>query len=276
MSTQSEAAGGGAADAQAWIDGFERAGGVLVELEVRTVARDASPEVDVGLVPDFEVPLRDFVDAVAIDEVVSEGGDEGVPALEGFGRGDVGLVPEGVQRVGIEGELLRHEGDLDDGADAFFEQAVVDLVDVSEVVDGVAMLVLGVDAVFVVENAVSAEVREAGDLLDGVEVFAECSAEHEVGAAGAEHLLPEVGGRGWRGRGRRWGSAAGAWRGEAAVARSRAKTNLAVMRALLCGGFRSIEGGVWVWSNDDLGQKQRRPDAGRTPLRGVLEASRFA
>ena len=174
--------GGGAADAEARVDGLEVACGVVVELEVAALVRDASPEVDVGLVPDFEVPLRDLVDAVALDEVAGEGGDEAVPLLVGLGRGDIGLVPEGVEGVGVEGELFGHEADLDDGADAVGEEAVVDLIDVGEVVDGVAVLVFVVDADLVVEDGVEADVAEVGDLLHGAQVAAVAVAQCEDAA----------------------------------------------------------------------------------------------
>ena len=61
--------GGGAADAEAGGDTFDGTSGVVVELVVGVFARIAGPEVDVGLVPDFEIPLGDFVDAVALDEM---------------------------------------------------------------------------------------------------------------------------------------------------------------------------------------------------------------
>ena len=139
----------------------------VVELEVGLLAGDAVPEVDVGLIPHLEVPLGDFFETVAGDEMLGEGGHERVPLFEGLGWGDVLLVPEGVEGVGVKGELLGHEADLDDGADAVFEQAVVDLVDVGEVVDGVAVLVLVVDADLVVEDGVEANVLEVGGFFDG-------------------------------------------------------------------------------------------------------------
>ena len=97
--------GGGASHADARVDAFEGAGGVVVQLEVGLLGGAASPEIDVGLVPDFEVPLRDFIDAVALDEVLGEGGDEGVPPGVVLGRRDYLLVPEGVV-VEARGKLL--------------------------------------------------------------------------------------------------------------------------------------------------------------------------
>ena len=71
--------GGWAADLQARRDRFQRACGVVVEFEVGGLLGIANPEVDVGFVPHFELPGGDFVDAVALDEVLSEGGDHRVP-----------------------------------------------------------------------------------------------------------------------------------------------------------------------------------------------------
>ncbi len=58
------------------------------------------------------------------------------------------------------------------------------------------MLVLGVDPVVVVEDAVAADVVEAGGGVHGIEIGEVLLAQHEVGTAGAEHLLPEVRERG--------------------------------------------------------------------------------
>ena len=55
-------------------------------------------------------------------------------------------------------KLLRHEAQFDEGADAVGQQAVVDLVDVREVVDRLALFVLVVDADFVVKDGVEAHV----------------------------------------------------------------------------------------------------------------------
>src|ERR1700757_368461 len=164
---------------------------MVVELEVGLLCGTASPEVDVGLVPDLEVPLRDFIDAVTVDKMLREGGDKRVPLGVILRRRDDLLVPEGMV-VEARGELLRHEADLDEGADSVGEQAVVDLIDVGEVVDGVALLVFVVDAEFVVKDGVEADVPEVGDLLHGLHVVAIALAHGEHSAAGAEHLLPEM------------------------------------------------------------------------------------
>ena len=56
-----------------------RARRVIVELEVGRLRRTPGPEVDVRLVPHFEIPLRDFVDAIMLDQVPGKGVDQRAP-----------------------------------------------------------------------------------------------------------------------------------------------------------------------------------------------------
>src|SRR6185369_15672230 len=135
------------------VNGFERFRGVVVEFEVSGLFRFPGPEIDVRFVPDLEIPLRNFVNAVTLDEVSGEGANEGVPLGIVLGRRNDLLVPERMH-VLTEREFLRHETDFDKGADAAGEQTVVDLVDVGKVVDGGALGVFVVDADFVVEDGV--------------------------------------------------------------------------------------------------------------------------
>src|SRR6266481_1529495 len=148
--------GGGAADAEAGADALGGARGAIVELIVSGLLRIAGPEVDVRLVPDFKIPLRDFVFAVTRDEMTCEVFDELLPLVPVLGRRDILLVPESVKGAGIRGELLGHEAELDERADVVLEEAVVNLVDVGEVVNGMAIFVLVVEADFVVEDGVEA------------------------------------------------------------------------------------------------------------------------
>ena len=64
--------GRGAAHAQTRADLLQRARRVVIELEVGLLARDTIPEIDIRLIPNFEIPLRDFLDAVAIDQVLGK------------------------------------------------------------------------------------------------------------------------------------------------------------------------------------------------------------
>src|SRR6185437_5478716 len=183
---------GWASYSEAWADGLQVARGVGVEVEVRFLAGNAAPEVDVGFVPDFEVPLGDFLDAVAVDEMLRESLHQLIPLLHALGGRDVLLVPEGVEVVGIEGKLFGHEADFDHGADAVLEKAIVDLIDNVEIEDRLAAGVFVIDAELIVKTGVEAHVPEIGDGLYSAEVVAVTLAQGENGAAGAEHLFPEV------------------------------------------------------------------------------------
>ena len=191
--------GGGASDAAFRADGANGFCGVFVEAEVVGLRAGEEAVVLVRFVPDFEVPLINFVCAIAGLEVGDEGFDEGVPLGHVFGRGDVALPPE--DGFGAAGEGGGHEGELDEGADVVGEEGVVEGVDVLEVVDGVAVGVFGVDAHVVMEDAVEAEVVEADFVLYGGELGLPVGAEAFVGAAGAYG----VEGGGWSaGRGGAW------------------------------------------------------------------------
>ena len=62
------------------------------------------------------------------------------------------LVPERVQRVRVERKLFRHEADLHNRAHAILQEPVIDLIDIGEVIDGIAVLVFVVYAYFVMKN----------------------------------------------------------------------------------------------------------------------------
>ena len=185
--------GGRTADAEAWADALHGFGGFVVKMEIGFVFRIADPEIDVRLVPDFEIPFRNFLDAVAVDEMFGECFDHRAPLVPILRRRDILLVPEGVEGIGIGGQLFGHEAELDERADFVGEDAVVDLIDVGKIVDGVAAGVFVVEADFVLEDSVETDVVEIGDAFDFAEIVAIVVAQREDGASGAEHFFPEVG-----------------------------------------------------------------------------------
>ena len=97
-----------------------------------------------------------------------------------------------MERIWIEGQLLRHEADLDNRPHAVLQQTIVDLIDVREVVDRVAVLVFVVDADFVMQDGVKAHILEICYLLYRAQVVAIALAQRENGAPRTEHLFPEV------------------------------------------------------------------------------------
>ncbi len=179
------------ADAQLRAYGLDVARGVVVELEVGLLPRRSSPEIEIGLVPHFEVPARHFVDAIAIDQVPGELRDHVVPLGIILGRRDVGVIPERLQ-IRPRGQLVGHEAELDERLHVGGQQPIIDLIDVREVVDRLALLVFVVDADIVEQDAVKANVLESGDLAHRSQVVAIGVAQAEHGPPRAEHLLPEM------------------------------------------------------------------------------------
>ena len=84
----------GSADAKPRIHGLQRSRRRVVKLVVRLLLRIARPEIEVRLVPDLEIPLRDFVDSVAIDQMLREVRNEIAPFLIACRRRNDRLVPE--------------------------------------------------------------------------------------------------------------------------------------------------------------------------------------
>ena len=184
--------GGRAAHADARIHRLERAHGVVVQGEVGGLLRLAGPEADVRLVPHLEVPAGDFIDAVALDQVLRQRADHRVPFGIVLRRRDVRAVPECLQRGRVGGQFRRHEAEFDERLEAVLEQAVVDLVDVGEIVGNLPLRVALHQAHVVVEDAVEADVADAGGLVHGIQVLAVVVAQRQRRAAGAEHLFPEM------------------------------------------------------------------------------------
>ena len=122
--------GGRTADPQGRVDRLQCPRRRFVELEV--LGAGARPEVrhQVGLVPDLERPRAHLVDAVALDPVLDGRRDEVDPGPHVVRGAAVSLPPE--ERLGLRGELARHEAEFDEGPCPHVEDGVEDLVDVSE------------------------------------------------------------------------------------------------------------------------------------------------
>src|SRR5208282_5045616 len=134
----------------------------------------------------------------AIDEMLCELMDQIAPAAIILGRRNVGFVPERVQVV-LGRQLLRHEAQLHERPDAVAEQAIVNLVNVGKVVDGIARGVFIVETHLVVENRVEADVLESSRSLHLAQVIPITLSQRENRSSRSEHLLPEV--REWASRG---------------------------------------------------------------------------
>src|SRR6185437_9085255 len=67
-------------------DGLQRTRRVRIQIEVRFHARDTAPEVDVRLIPNLEVPLRNLINAEVLDQVLRECTDQTIPSLHALRR----------------------------------------------------------------------------------------------------------------------------------------------------------------------------------------------
>ena len=183
---------GRSANAQPRTHALDGARGAVVELVVRGFFRIAHPEINVRLVPDFEVPLRDFVFPVAGNEVTRKVFDQLLPLVPLLGRSDILLVPKGMKRVGVGGKLLGHEAQLDERPNMVLQQAIVDLVHVRKVVDGLAIFVFVIKPDFVMENRVKSHVLKPRDALGFAQVVAVVFAKAQDGAPRTKHLFPKM------------------------------------------------------------------------------------
>src|SRR5262249_17380503 len=104
--------GRGAADAEALVDALYGAGGNLGKVVVGWFFGDALPEIYIRLVPHLEIPLRNFLDAVSIDEVLREVRHQVTPPVPVLRRRDDRVIPKDVNRGRLGGELTGHKAEF--------------------------------------------------------------------------------------------------------------------------------------------------------------------
>src|SRR5215471_618450 len=97
-----------------------------------------------------------------------------------------------------KGQFFRHEADFDYGADSVAQKSVIDLVYIRKVVERMALIVFVINADFVVQDVVKADVVEVSGLLYLAQVVSIALPQRKDGAAGTEGVLPEM----WEGLGR--------------------------------------------------------------------------
>src|SRR5579872_6306223 len=67
---------------------------VIVKLPVGCLLGLAAPKIQIRFVPNFEVPLCNFIDAITVDQMFRKRGDEVVPLVPILGRRNIRPVPE--------------------------------------------------------------------------------------------------------------------------------------------------------------------------------------
>src|SRR5580700_6480953 len=153
--------------------------------------RITGPEVDIGFVPDLEIPLRYLVDAVAFNYMARKCLDQLAPFLIVVWRRGQLLVPECVRRLRCR-QLGRHEAQLYERANAIVQEPVVNLIHIREIVKRDAARVFCINSVLVVKDGMKTDIPKAGDLPCRPKVATITLAERQVRAPGSENLLPEV------------------------------------------------------------------------------------
>src|SRR3984957_16683650 len=188
-----------AADSQTRIHSLQRLGGHIIQVVVCLFFRIARPEVDIRFVPDFKIPLRDFVDSVPFDKMPRQMGDEFAPLLIVGRRRNDRLVPERIEN-NLRSTLARNKAQFYEGTHAVLQQSVINLIYVGKIVDWSAARIFSIYADFVVENCVESDVFKVGSTFHVTQVAAVRIAETQNCPPRAEHLLPIV--RKWMRRGR--------------------------------------------------------------------------
>ena len=70
------------------------------------------------------------------------------------------------------------------------QQAVINLIDVGKIVNGLSFRILIVQPDFIMENRMKSNIFEAGRVFDFAKVAAIAVAQRKDGAPGPEHFLP--------------------------------------------------------------------------------------
>src|SRR5271155_3687348 len=118
----------GAANTQPRADTLQIVCRVIIQFKVAFLSRNATPEINIWFVPNFEVPLRNLIDTISIDKMLREMSHQAIPPLHAFGRRHIWLVPEWMQRIWVKRKLLWHKANFNDRSHAVFQKPVVDLI----------------------------------------------------------------------------------------------------------------------------------------------------
>src|SRR5262249_33838908 len=85
-----------------------------------------------------------------------------------------------------------HKGEFEEWTDTVVQEAVIDLVNVGKIVDGLSLRIFLVHPHLIVENSVEADIFHLGRLLHLAQVTAIAAPQRQYRPAGPEHALPRV------------------------------------------------------------------------------------
>src|ERR1700690_2861669 len=117
-----------------WIHFLDGDGSVVVKLPIACLPGHPGPKIQIGFVPYLEVPLCNFIDAIAIDEVPGKYRHEAVPLTPILRWRHVRFVPKAMQGI-LSSQLLWHEAQLNKRPHTVGQQAVIDLIHIGEIVN---------------------------------------------------------------------------------------------------------------------------------------------
>ena len=92
-------------------------------------------------------------------------------------------------------QFLRHKADLDKRPHTVLQQSIVDLIDIREVVDRISLPVFVVNANFVMQDVMKADITELSHFLHFAEIAAIPLAQGKNRASRPECLFPKMGKR---------------------------------------------------------------------------------
>jgi hypothetical protein len=154
--------------------------------------RFARPEIDIGFVPNLEIPLSHLLNAVSRYQMARELENQLVPLPRIARRGHVGVIPERV-RARSHRHFFRHETEFDKGANSNLQQTIVDQVNSREIQDQVSRSVLpAIDTRLVFKDSMKPDILYVHDFPQRSEIMPPIFTQGDRSMAGAKHMFPKM------------------------------------------------------------------------------------
>src|SRR5215213_1675405 len=168
-------------------DAFDCADSSVVKLEVLGLISCPEQIFQVGLVPDFEVPLAHFVATVTVGPMLYQLLDQALPFRVIPRRCHIAFPPE--DGFISARQPLRHKTKLNEWSHACVQNGVVNRVNVLEVINGTSVRVFRVDAELVLEKSVHSQILKPALKVYDTEVSLPIGAQRLRRASSADYEL---------------------------------------------------------------------------------------
>src|SRR5271166_3597015 len=164
----------------------------VIKSVIGFLLRLPSPKIEVGFVPNLEVPIGHILYAISLYEVLGEPKNQLIPLMRIARWRHIWVVPELVRSRPL-GQFLRHETQFDKRIHPNLSHAIVDQVNAGEIQQQIARWILTpIDSHLVLKNSVKPDVPDVHNFSQRPQVVTPIFAERHRGMAGAEHMLPEM------------------------------------------------------------------------------------